>query len=104
MVVVAAVEIGLHWLIGQGDNPRLRGIYLYTHDSGGKAFFAYTVDNIFPSFLLGCVNGWVGFSRWSVRKFIVTTAAIALLVDALVPVYKVLIGPEFALVWRRPDA
>jgi hypothetical protein len=103
-VVVAAIEIGLHWLLGHGDNPRLRGVYLYSHDSGGKAFVAYAVDNIIPAFLLGWVNGWVGFPGWSVRKFIVTTVAIAMLVDALVPVYKILIGPEFAVVWGRSSA
>ena len=101
-VIVAAIEIGFHWLVGRGDNPGLLGVYL-SRDSGGKAFFAGTVDNTIPALVLGCVNGWVGFPRWSVRKLIVTTAAIALFVAALVPVYRMLIGPSFASVWGRPN-
>ena len=103
-VIVAAIEFGFHWLLGQGDTPGLLSVYL-NRGSSGKAFFAGSVDNTIPAILLGCVNGWVGFSRWSVRKLIVTTAAIALFVAALVPLYRVLVGPNnFALVWGLPDS
>lgn len=108
MAAVAAGEVALHWLIGRGGFAGGALAIYVAADSGGKHFCAGIVDNFLPSVALGCVNGWVGFFRWSSRTLWVTTAGVAALVVALLPVYSFFIGSQrFTPVWgslRSPSA
>lgn len=100
MVVVGACEVLLHGLLGKGVFPALLANYLFKDYPAGQAFFMGMVDNICPAAILGCVNGWVGFSGWSARKLVITTFVLAVFLASLEPVYGLLIGREhFAIVW-----
>src|SRR5215467_9359419 len=104
MLAVAGGAILFHWLLGQGMFPSLLAVYLAA-DRSGKHFFGGVVDNVAPAVVLGWVNGWVGYPRWSVRTLCATTFAIAVFVVALMQLYGPLIGPEhFATVWGSPNS
>lgn len=99
MLGVGGCEIFFHWLLGRGVFPSLLAVYL-SADAGGKYFYGGVVDNVAPAMVLGCVNGWVGYPRWSVVKLCAITFAVAVFVIALMPLYRSLIGPErFAIIW-----
>jgi hypothetical protein len=102
MVGVAGCQILFHWLLGREVFPAILAIYL-SADAGGKHFYGGIVDNVAPAIVLGWVNGWVGYPRWSTRRLLATTFTLALFVVVLMPVYRPLIGPEhFATVWGTP--
>jgi len=102
MLAVGGGEILFHWLLGRGVFPLLLAIYV-SADAGEKYFFAGVVDNVAPAAVLGWVNGWVGYPRWSVRKLCATTFMLAVFVVALMQLYAALIGPEtFSTVWGSP--
>jgi MFS family permease len=104
MLAVAVGQILFHWLLGRGVFPWLLAVYL-APDAGGKFFFGGVMDNIAPAILLGWVNGWAGYRRWSVRTLCLTTFALAVFVVALMPLYRPLIGPEhFKTVWGSPGS
>jgi hypothetical protein len=99
MLAVGGCEILFHWLLGRGVFPSLLAVYL-SADAGGKYFLGGIIDNVAPAMVLGCVNGWVGYPRWSVGKLSATALALAVFVVALMPLYRSLIGPErFAMIW-----
>lgn len=99
LVIVAGIEIAFHWLLGRADFPALLGVYL-ARGASGKAFNAFMVDNLIPAALVGWTCGWVGYSRWSPRALVGITVGIAIFVAGLMPVYRVLIGPDhFSIVW-----
>lgn len=104
MVAVAGLGSAFHWLLSCGKFPVLLAIYL-DRGSSGKAFNAGVVDNQIPAAFLGWIGGWVGYSRWSPRTLATVVFGLAIFVAALVPVYRVLIGPEhFAIVWGSPKS
>ena len=104
MVMVGVFEVILHWLLGKGIFPGLLARYLFTEQPSGKHFFAGTVDNTIPAAALGCVNGWLGFTRWPTRTLIATTLGIAAFVAALVPAYGAVMAQQhFAIVWGSPQ-
>jgi len=104
MMAVGGGEILFHWLLGRQVFPSLLAIYL-SADAGGKYFFGGVVDNVAPAIVLGWVNGWVGYPRWSVHKLCATTFMLAVFVVALMQLYGSLIGPEnFATVWGSPQS
>lgn len=99
---VAGLEIAFHWLLGTGRSPTLLAIYLDRGNSG-KAFNAGIVDNQVPAVILGWISGWVGYSRWSLRTLGFVAIGTAISVAALVPLYRLLVGPGyFAIVWGAP--
>jgi len=104
LLMVAGLEIAFHWLLGRGEFPALLAIYLDRGNSG-KAFNAGIVDNLAPAAFVGWISGWVGYPRWSPRTLAGGAVGLALFVAALVPVYRILIGPEhFAIVWGAPKS
>jgi hypothetical protein len=104
LVAVTSLEIVFHWLLGRGEFPALLAVYL-DRGRSGKAFNAGLLDNQVPAALIGWIAGWVGYSRWSPRTLAAVAVGLALFVAALVPVYRVLIGPEhFAIVWGAPKS
>lgn len=103
VVAMAVVEVTLHWLLGREGFSTIRAIYLATDYPSSKHFFEGVVDNFGPAVILGSVSGWVGFPRWSVRRFSATTIGIAIFIAALMPLYRILIGPkQFVIVWGMP--
>jgi len=99
MFLVAACEIVFHWLLGRGVFPSLLAFYLFIDPQSRKASFAWDVINTAPAAVLGCVNGWIGYRRWSVRTLCGSTFGLALFVASLTPIYGVLIGQrQFATV------
>lgn len=102
LAALACVETALHWMLGRGEFPTLLAIYLYRGYSG-KAFYAGIVDNQIPAAIAGVVTGWVGYSRWPARTLVLAALGDAAFVAALVPLYRILIGPgNFAIVWGSP--
>lgn len=104
LLTVVSLEIAFHWLLGRGEFPMLLAIYL-DRGKSGKAFNAGVVDNQVPAALVGWMVGWVGYSRSSPRMIAALTLGLAVSIAALVPVYRVLVGPEhFAIVWGTPKS
>ena len=100
VLFVAGCEIVVHWLLGSVVSPSLLAATYLCPDAGGKYFYAGMIDNTIPALVLGLVNGWVGFPRWSVPRLWLTAVLLAVCVVALMPLYSILIGPQrFALVW-----
>jgi hypothetical protein len=99
ILATASGEFIFHWLLGRGCCSTLLAMYL-APDRGGKHFWGGIVDNVAPAIFLGCINGLVGFPKWSNRTLLITTIGIAIFVVGMIPVYGRLIGPKnFATVW-----
>lgn len=104
MLAVGAFEILFHWLLGRGLFPSLLALYLAA-DAGRKYFLGGAIDNVAPAVVLGWVNGWVGYPRWSIRTLCATTFSLALFVVALMPIYRPMIGEDnFTTVWGSPSS
>lgn len=99
MFLVAACEITLHWLMARNVFPTLMAVYLYT-DPIGRNLYAGFVDNLFPAVILGSVNGWVGFPKWSRRRLAIFVFFLATFVEGVRIVDGALIGwHRFRFVW-----
>jgi hypothetical protein len=91
-ITVAAIEVGLHWLLSRGTFPTLSAIYLPSNYTRTRDDFAGVVDNLGPAAILGLVSGWVAFPRWSLRKLTAAAIGIAIFLAALEPAYWGIIG------------
>jgi len=101
-IAVIALQAATHWLLGRGNFPTLLAVYL-TGGNSGKHFFAGVFDNSMPAAVLGFVAGWAGYPRWSPRKVFAVVVLLSCLVAALIPLYRVLLGPQnHAIVWGSP--
>jgi hypothetical protein len=103
LVVVGAFETAFHWLLVRDSFAPLLGVYL-SPDAGGKYFYAGIVDSIAPAAILGCVNGWLGYPRWSIGRLCASAIAIAVFVAEMTRVYASIVGPtRSALVYGSPS-
>jgi hypothetical protein len=98
VLLVVACEIIFHWLLGRGAFPTLLALYLWVDPVTRKGTFAREVINAAPAVLLGCANGWIGYSRWSVRTLCATTVILALFMDMFT--HLLMRNPQFAIVGR----
>jgi len=103
LAVVGAFETAFHWLLVRDSFAPLLGVYL-SPDAGGKYFYAGIVDSIAPAAILGSVNGWLGFPRWSIARLCVGAVGIAVFVAEMTRLYAAFIGPaRSALVYGSPN-
>jgi hypothetical protein len=102
LLAVGTIEATFHWLLVREAFAPLLAVYLCP-DAGGKYFYAGIVDNIAPAIVLGCVNGWLGYPRWSVGRLVATAAAFAVFVAEMTRLYAALMGPRpSAIVYGSP--
>ena len=95
MLLVAGGQIALHWGLSRGMFPNLIAAYLYRNPQTHKSSGAYLLMTIGPGVVLGALNGWLGYGRWTPRTLLVNAFGISLMVDALIPFYGRFIGEEF---------
>jgi hypothetical protein len=93
LIAVVALQVTIHWLLGQGTFPTFLAVYL-SGGSSGKHFVAGVVDNSFPAAVLGFVAGWAGYPRWSPRRVFLVVVLLSCLVAGLVPIYRGLLAPH----------
>jgi hypothetical protein len=103
LVTIGASEAVFHWLLARDSFAPLLGVYLCP-DAGGKYFYAGIVDNIVPAAILGSVNGWLGYPRWSIARLCIGALGIAVFVAEMTRLYAAFIGPaRSALVYGSPN-
>jgi hypothetical protein len=98
VLLVMACEIIFHWLLGQGTFPTVLGLYLWVDPVTKKGTFPREVINAAPAVILGCANGWIGYSRWSVRTLFANAVILALFMNTLT--HLLMRNPQFAFVGR----
>jgi len=97
MLVVGMLEVAFHWLLLRESFAPLLAVYLST-DAGGKYFYAGVVDSTLPAIVLGSVNGWAGYPKWSIFRLGAMAFLIAICVAEMTSVYAAVIGPGAAAI------
>ena len=96
MILTGCGQIALHWGLSRGMFPNLLAQYFYRDPYSGKSSGAYLLIAMWPGVLLGGLNGWLGYGRWTQRMMLLNAFVISLLVvDVLTPFRARLLGAQF---------
>lgn len=93
-VAIGCFEVLAHWLLGRNPASLPFQLYFLHEPPSGHTIFQGVLDQVLPATILGCLLGWEGFCKWSPRRLAASVLCLALYLNALESIYRLVIGPR----------